>query len=62
MAKGIDPADDVPLERFVIIATPTQLVVARSAPRRTMSLAFHHWMALTKAQRVHGDEALESQL
>lgn len=62
LAKGIGPADDVPLECCVIIATPTQLVVARHAPRHTMSLALHHWMALTKAQRVHSDEALESQL
>lgn len=62
LAKDIGPADGVPPECGVIIATQTQLVVARHAPRRAMSLAFHHWMSLTKAQRVHGDEALESQL
>ncbi len=62
LAEGIGTADDVPPECGVIIATPTKMVIARSAPRRAMSLAFHHWMALTKAQRVHGDEGLEFQL
>jgi hypothetical protein len=56
LAEGIGTADDVPPECGVMVATPTKIIVARSAPRRIMTLAFHQWMALTKAQRVYSDD------
>ncbi|MDP3295072.1 MAG: hypothetical protein Q8M37_10080 [Nevskia sp.] len=45
-----------------MIATPTQILLIRPAPRRAIRLAFHQWMALTKAQRIHADDALEPPL
>lgn len=62
LAEGIGTANDVPPECGVMIATPTQILVARPAPRRVMTLAFHQWMALTKAQRVYSNKEGESQL
>ncbi|WP_295684781.1 hypothetical protein [uncultured Nevskia sp.] len=59
LAEGIGTADDIPPECGVMIATPTQILVIRSAPRSAIRLSFHHWMALTKAHRVYADDAVE---
>jgi len=62
LAEGIGTAEDIPPECGVMIATPTQILVIRPAPRRAIRLAFHQWMALTKAQRIHADDRLEPML
>lgn len=59
--EGIARVDEVPPECGVMIATGSQLEVARPAPRRAMRLPFHVWMVLARATPLPGWRDDESQ-
>ena len=54
LREGIADAAEVPPECGVLIAEPTRLVVARSAPKRPATPGFALWMALARATPVEG--------
>jgi len=59
--EGIAEPDEIPPECGVIVASETQLDVARPAPKRPMRLPFHAWMVLARATPVEGTLDDESQ-
>lgn len=54
LKEGIARPDEVPPECGVLLAGPTGLAVARTAPRRPAQMGFHLWMALARATPVEG--------
>ncbi len=59
--EGIAQADEIPVECGVLVARDESLEVARPAPRRSMRLPFHAWMALARATPAEGSSGDDSQ-
>ena len=57
LAEGIARVEEIPPECGVIVATATDLVKLRAAPKTPRRLGFTHWMALAKADRHRGPDA-----
>ena len=51
---GIAEPHEIPPEFGVLVATDTELVVARPAPKRPMQMPFGLWMALARATPLGG--------
>jgi hypothetical protein len=51
---GIAQPDEIPPECGVLVATETELDVARPAPKRAMQMPFGVWMALARATPLEG--------
>jgi hypothetical protein len=54
LKRGIAQPEEIPVEFGVMLASDAGLEVARSAPKRAMTLPFGLWMALARAAPLEG--------